>query len=285
MPSAQVPVLGSLFVSFRPSLIRFPQLFLRCFPSALAFGLFRFPSASFRPLLFRLRLLGPLFFRSLLPGLASSVASPVPRFFLSASPFSTFSSAWFPMLLFRFPVLGFLFVSFHPSRLRSHSCSTGASLLFRFLASASFPGFSACLPVSFVPISLLLTTQPSALSFPLFPISPGSGSLGARPFLAVPSLSSSVGPVSMPSFRFRYSASCISFLQRCPASQWLLQRLSLPISLRPRPHGFRFRIRLLGLSVLNFSVPHRTCIYYHRNLILSTPILYIFQLFSYALRP
>ena len=54
---------------------------------------------------------------------------------------------------------------------------------------------------------------------------------------------------------------------------------------RPRPPGFRFRFRLLSLSVLNFSVPHRTCIYYHRNLILSTPILYIFQLFSYALRP
>ena len=54
MPSFQVPVLGSLFVSFRPSLIRFPQLFLRCFPCAFAFGLFRFPSGSFRPLPFRL---------------------------------------------------------------------------------------------------------------------------------------------------------------------------------------------------------------------------------------
>ena len=197
-----LPVLSTrLSVRFlSPFLASLPQLFHECLPCAFAFGLFRFPSGSFRPLLFRLRLLGFLFFRSLLPGLASSVASPVPRLFLSASPLPTFSSAWFPMLLFRLPVLGFLFVSFHPSRLRSHSCSTGASLLFRFLASASFPGFSACLPVPFVPISLLLTTQPSALSFPLFPISPGSGSLGALRFLASPLLSSSVRPVSMPSF-------------------------------------------------------------------------------------
>ena len=46
MLSFQVPVLGSLFVSFRPTLIRFPQLFLRCLPYALlrflrfAFGIF-----------------------------------------------------------------------------------------------------------------------------------------------------------------------------------------------------------------------------------------------------
>ena len=86
------------------------------------------------------------------------------------------SQPGFPCLLSRFFVLGFLFVSFHPSRLRSHSCSTGASLLFRFRFSS---GLSACFPVSFVPFSPLLTTQPSALSFPFFPFSPGSGSFGA----------------------------------------------------------------------------------------------------------
>ena len=71
MPSFQVLVLGSLFVSFRPSLIRFPQLFLRCLPSAFAFGL-----SAFRPLPFvRFRSASGYsalcFFRSLLPGLAS----------------------------------------------------------------------------------------------------------------------------------------------------------------------------------------------------------------------
>ena len=141
MPSFQVPVLGSLFVSFRPSLIRFPQLFLRCFPSALAFGLFRFPSGFFRPLLFRLRLLSLCFFLSFSSRFRLTVAYPVLRFRsrFFGSPRS--SQPGFPCSLSRFFVLGFLFVSFHPSRFRSHSRSTGASLLFRFLSSTSFPGF------------------------------------------------------------------------------------------------------------------------------------------------
>ena len=54
------------------------------------------------------------------------------------------------MFSFQMSVLGFLFVSFRPSRFRSHSRSTGASLPFRFLASASLPGFFACFPLSFV---------------------------------------------------------------------------------------------------------------------------------------
>ena len=209
MPSFPVPVLGLLFVSFRPSLIRFPQLFLRCLPFAFAFGTFRFPSAFFRPLLFRLRLLSFLFlpFPSSRPRL--SVAFPVLRFFLSASPFSTFSSAWFPMLLFRFPVLGFLFVSFHPSRFRSHSRSTGASLRFRFLSSASLPGFSACFPLPFVRFSLLLTTQPSALSFPFFPFSPGSGSFGAS-FLFRPACFHAFLPISVLSFLHFLSPPAVS---------------------------------------------------------------------------
>ena len=58
-----------------------------------------------------------------------------------------FRSAWFPVLRFRFSVLGFLFVSFRSSLLRSHSRSTGDHLLLspsvlfpfpRFLSSAWF---------------------------------------------------------------------------------------------------------------------------------------------------
>ena len=61
---------------------------------------------------------------------------------------------------FPVPVLSFLFVSFRPSLLRSHSRSTGACLPlsppafplpFRFLSSASLP---------------VLTTQPAVLPFP-----------------------------------------------------------------------------------------------------------------------
>ena len=140
MLSFPVPVLSSLFVSFRPSLFRSHScstgacllLSLSAFPL-----LFRFLSSASFPVLTTQPSVLP--FPSSWPCL--SVAFPVLQFFLSAPPLSTFSSAWFPMLLFRFPVLGFLFVSFHPSRFRSHSRSTGASLLFRFLSSASLPGF------------------------------------------------------------------------------------------------------------------------------------------------
>ena len=168
------------------------------------------------------------------------------RFFLSASPFSAFSSAWFPVLLFRLSVLGFLYVSFHPSRFRSHSRSTGASLLFRFLSSASLPGFSACFPLSFVRFSLLLTTQPSALSFPFFPFSPGSSSSGAcfpLPSGLFPCLPSDSGT----------QLSAFPFSARRFASQWLPQRLSLlPYGFRPFPLGFRFRFWLLGFGIYLF---------------------------------
>ena len=98
MPSIPVPVLSFLFVSFRPSLSRFPQLFLRCFPYALAFEIFRFPSASFRPLPFRLRLLSllPLPFRT--SRLRLTVASPVRRFRSRFHGFPRSSRPGFPCL-------------------------------------------------------------------------------------------------------------------------------------------------------------------------------------------
>ena len=113
-----------------------------------------------------------------------------------------------PVLRTRLPVR---FLSSFPVSLPQpfHRCFPSYPLsLVRFSS-----GLSACFPVSFVPFSPLLTTQPSALSFPFFPFSPGSGSFGALRFLSSPLFSSSVRPVSMPSFRFRYSASCVSFLR------------------------------------------------------------------------
>ena len=114
----------------------------------------------------------------------------------------------FPVLRTRLPVR---FLSSFPVSLPQlfHRCFPSFPLpLVRFSS-----GLSACFPVSFDPFSPLLTTQPSALSFPFFPFSPGSGSFGACRFLSAPTFSSSVRPVSMPSFRFRYSASCVSFLR------------------------------------------------------------------------
>ena len=140
-------------------------------------------------------------------------------------------------------------LSFRPSRFRSHSRSTGASLLFRFLSSASLPGFSACFPLSFVRFSLLLTTQPSALSFPFFPFSPGSSSSGAcfpLPSGLFPCLPSDSGT----------QLSAFPFSARRFASQWLPQRLSLlPYGFRPFPLGFRFRFWLLGLEHISMSCP------------------------------
>ena len=125
-----------------------PQLFLRCLPCASAFGLFpsdplsfvRFSSgsgysasASSFPLSSRLRL---------------AAASPVHHFRFRFRSFPRSLRPGFPCLPSRFFVLGFLFVSFRPSRFRSHSCSTGASLSlspsgfslpFCFLSSTSVP--------------------------------------------------------------------------------------------------------------------------------------------------
>ena len=136
------------------------------------------------------------------------------RFFLSASPFSTFSSAWFPVLLFRFLVLGFLFVSFHPSRLRSHSCSTGASL------PLSLPGFSPFFPLSFVRGFPGSDYSASAFSFPFIPASPRQW------FFPVP---------VYPPFGFGTQLSVLPFTDSRLASQRLPRssRLSFRFSLVP----------------------------------------------------
>ena len=95
--SFPVPVLSFLFVSFRPSLIRFPQLFLRCFPYALALGIFRFPSASFRPLPFRLRLLSLLLLPFCPLDLRLTVGFPSRLRFLSSPSLLPFIHGWFPV--------------------------------------------------------------------------------------------------------------------------------------------------------------------------------------------
>ena len=58
-----------------------------------------------------------------------------------------------------------------------------------------------------------------------------------------------------------------------------------PVSSSAIPLCFRFRFRLLGLSVLNFSVRLRPRIYYHSKTILSTPIFCIFKLLCCTLLP
>ena len=136
------------------------------------------------------------------------------------------------MLSFPVPVLSFLFVSFRPSRLRSHSCSTGASL------PLSLPGFSACLPLPFGRFGLLLTTQPSVFPFPS----------SRSPLTAVPS----VRDRFFRPCRFPLSIPVLSFLRfpfsaRCFVSQALHSRRP-PVSSSAAPLAFALGSGYLALS-------------------------------------
>ena len=168
-------------------------------------------------LLFRFRLLSLCFFLSALPVSASQW---LPRCALSA-----FASLAFPVL--SDPISR----AFLPGSSYSASCSFPFALpdfaptaVPSVLPSCSRLRAFPSLPLSFVCFRSVLTTQPSVLSFPFFPFSPGSGSSGACfPLLSglFPCLPSDSG-TQLPA---------IPFSVRRLASQWLPQRLSLPISL------------------------------------------------------
>ena len=116
-----------------------------------------------------------------------TVASSVLRFCFRFLGFPRSSLPGFPCILSRFWYSAFLFVSFRPSSLRSHSCSTSACL------PLSLPAFSGSLPLSFVRFYSGSDYSAFCSSFPFFPVSPLSGFPGARfhfRFFAFPFLSS-----------------------------------------------------------------------------------------------
>ena len=139
------------------------------------------------------------------------------------------------MSSFRVLVLGFLFVSFHPSRFRSHSRSTGASLSLS-LSPSGFPLTSAF----FRPLQLGsdYSAFRSFLSpLPAFPCRRFSRCFFPLPSGLFPCLPSDSGTW----------LSAIPFSVRRLASQQLPRRLSLlPFGSRPFPLGFRFRFWLLS---------------------------------------
>ena len=94
------------------------------------------------------------------------------------------------MFIFKFKVLGILFVSFRSILFHSHSCYAGDFLLI------SHQELSADFELSFDCSGPHQTTKISELSFPFFP-----HSLVSRSFRCVSPLYS----------RFRYSACCDSF--------------------------------------------------------------------------
>ena len=234
---SSLPVLRTrLSVRFLSSLpASLPQLFHRCFPFALAFGLSPFLPLSFVRF-----------------GSGSDYLASVSSFPLSSRFRLTVASSVLPLCLstsLLFPVL---------SDLISHVFFLGSSYsafcLFPFILPSFAPTavplvlpfcsrFRAfpSLPLSFVRFRSVLTTQPSVLSFPFFPFSPVGGSFGAVRFLSSPTFSSSVQPVSMLPFRFRYSASCCSFLRSLSRLTVLPQRLDLVLSVSAAPLCFRFR--------------------------------------------
>ena len=166
------------------------------------FRSFPFRSAFFRPLLFRFRLLSLLFFLSDLPGFASQ------RLFRCA--ISAFASLAFPVL--SNPVSRVFFPG---------SCTRlPVSFLSSFPVSLPQP-FHRCFPYAFAfglsprsnflssVLRSVLTTQPSALSFPFFPFSPVGGSFGAF-FLFRPACFHATLPIPVLSFLQFLSPSSVS---------------------------------------------------------------------------
>ena len=122
-------VLGFLFVSFRSSLIHFPQLFLRCFPF----------SVFFRPLLFRAFPLSLCFL--------SSALVPPPATQLSVSSFP-FSSCFCLTVAFSVLRFCFRFFGFPRSLLPDLSCIPSR---FWYLAFCLFPFVLSCFTPTAVP--------------------------------------------------------------------------------------------------------------------------------------
>ena len=89
--SFPVPVLSFAVRFLSPFPDSLPRPFLRCSLPAFAFRVFRFPSASFRPLLFRFRLLSLLFLPFRSSRFRLTVASPV-----RPSAFASWLSPFFP---------------------------------------------------------------------------------------------------------------------------------------------------------------------------------------------
>ena len=182
---------------------------------------------------------------------------------------------------------------------------SGTWLSVRFLSSfpASLPQlFHRCFPSFPLPRVRIfpgLFCLPSGFFRPLPPASDYSAFCSF--FSPLPDLPwqrfSRCAPVSCVPFAILFRRACFHAFHPTPVLSFLLILSPAAVSphsgylsvsafrllFRPRPPGFRFRFRLLSLSVLNFSAPHRTRIYYHCNRKMSTPFLYIFQLLSCAL--
>ena len=172
MPSFQVPVLGFAVCFLSPFPDSLPQPFLRCLPYALAFGLF--PSA---PLSFVRFASGSGYSASVssfsfLPRSASQWLFGCSLSAFRPPGFSTSAPPGFPCFAFASSYSAFCLFPFIPPGFAPTAVPPVLPSWFRLRA---FPS----LKLSFVRFSSVLTTQPSALSFSFFPLSPVGGSYGA----------------------------------------------------------------------------------------------------------
>ena len=145
-----------------------------------------------------------------------TVASSVLRSLFRSFGFPRSLLPGFPCIPSRFRYSASLYVSFHPSSLRSHSCSTSACLLFRFrFSSGIFRSASAFFRPLLLPFRLLgLLFLPFRSS--RFCLSVASPVLPLRfRFLAFPVLSSLISHAFFPGSRTRLS---VGFLSSFPAS-------------------------------------------------------------------
>ena len=138
------------------------------------------------------------------------------------------------------PVLGFLFVSFHPSLLRSHSRSASARFTHA-LTGFRFSVFPSPIRFSFASFPVL-TTQPSVL---LFPSSLSSLTVAVQVLTYPRSL------LHFSCFRSHFGTQpcCNSFLLRLLRFTAAIQPFILSFRLSDVPLGFRFRFRLLGRAM------------------------------------
>ena len=140
-----------------------------------------------------------------------TVALPVLRFCFRFLGFPRSFLPGFPCILSRFRYSASLYVSFHPSLIRSHSCSSGAYLLFRYFPFRfRFLSFAS----AFLP-----ATQPYCSFFPCFLSPPHSGFLSASvlPF-GFPVFHLLFRFLSSPSFPVFGTRPSVGFLSSCPDS-------------------------------------------------------------------
>ena len=157
---------------------------------------------------------------------------------------------------FRFCVLGFLSVSFHPTQFRSHSCSTGDHLSL----SPSVP--SPSFPLSFVRFFSGSDYSAFAFSFPFIPASPCLGLSGADLSVSLPACCHAFRftlVLSLPAFLF--SASLFRNTGATSVADLLFPARSFPLA-----YALGSGYSALGEYTLKTEHHYHFCIYLKTSL-------------------